>query len=173
MRAQSSNNRQGRGDLLEVDQANRILSILQEDALNSYTHYEEMLNENFSGETIDENKTGLARELARMNLSLGFYTQWYWKIDLHNLLHFLSLRADEHAQYEIRVYAEAIMETVKRWCPITYDAFIDHRVNSVTLSGKAIQVIKKMIDGTSIDQEESGLSKREWRELMGVLEKLD
>ena len=65
------------------------------------------------------------------------------------------------------------METVNRWCPITYDAFIDHRVNSVTLSGKAIQVVKKMIDGVSIEQEESGLSKREWRELMGVLEKLD
>ena len=170
---QSKSNRQGRGEVLEGKEAAAVLDLLRDDAENNYNHYVEMLNEDESGHIIDETRDGLSRELARMNLTLNTYTQWYWKIDLHNLLHFLSLRADEHAQYEIRVYAEAIMETVKRWCPITYNAFIDHRINSVTLSGKAIQVIKKMIDGVSIDQEESGLSKREWRELMGVLEKLD
>ena len=170
---QSKSNRQGRGEVLEGKEAAAVLDLLRDDAENNYNHYVEMLNEDESGHIIDETRDGLSRELARMNLTLNTYTQWYWKIDLHNLLHFLSLRADEHAQYEIRVYAEAIMETVKRWCPITYDAFIDHRINSVTLSGKAIQVIKKMIDGVSIDQEESGLSKREWRELMVVLEKLD
>ncbi|MBR86710.1 MAG: thymidylate synthase (FAD) [Rhodospirillaceae bacterium] len=170
---QSKSNRQGRGEVLEGKEAAAVLDLLRDDAENNYNHYVEMLNEDESGHIIDETRDGLSRELARMNLTLNTYTQWYWKIDLHNLLHFLSLRADEHAQYEIRVYAEAIMETVKRWCPITYDAFIDHRINSVTLSGKAIQVIKKMIDGVSIDQEDSGLSKREWRELMGVLEKLD
>ena len=170
---QSKSNRQGRGEVLEGKEAAAVLDLLRDDAENNYNHYVEMLNEDESGHIIDETRDGLSRELARMNLTLNTYTQWYWKIDLHNLLHFLSLRADEHAQYEIRVYAEAIMETVKRWCPITYDAFIDHRINSVTLSGKAIQVIKKMIDGVSIEQEESGLSKREWRELMGVLEKLD
>ena len=170
---QSKSNRQGRGEVLDGKEAAAVLDLLRDDAENNYNHYVEMLNEDESGHIIDETRDGLSRELARMNLTLNTYTQWYWKIDLHNLLHFLSLRADEHAQYEIRVYAEAIMETVKRWCPITYDAFIDHRINSVTLSGKAIQVIKKMIDGISIDQEESGLSKREWRELMGVLEKLD
>ena len=170
---QSKSNRQGRGEVLEGKEAVAVLDLLRDDAENNYNHYVEMLNEDESGHIIDESRDGLSRELARMNLTLNTYTQWYWKIDLHNLLHFLSLRADEHAQYEIRVYAEAIMETVKRWCPITYDAFIDHRVNSVTLSGKAIQVVKKMIDGVSIEQEESGLSKREWRELMGVLEKLD
>ena len=170
---QSKSNRQGRGEVLEGKEAAAVLDLLRDDAENNYNHYVEMLNEDESGHIIDETRDGLSRELARMNLTLNTYTQWYWKIDLHNLLHFLSLRADEHAQYEIRVYAEAIMETVKRWCPITYDAFIDHRINSLTLSGKAIQVIKKMIDGISIDQEESGLSKREWRELMGVLEKLD
>ena len=170
---QSKSNRQGRGEVLEGKEAAAVLDLLRDDAENNYNHYVEMLNEDESGHIIDETRDGLSRELARMNLTLNTYTQWYWKIDLHNLLHFLSLRADEHAQYEIRVYAEAIMETVKRWCPITYDAFIDHRVNSVTLSGKAIQVVKKMIDGVSIEQEESGLSKREWRELMGVLEKLD
>ena len=170
---QSQSNRQGRGEVLEGKEAVAVLDLLRDDAENNYNHYVEMLNEDESGHIIDESRDGLSRELARMNLTLNTYTQWYWKIDLHNLLHFLSLRADEHAQYEIRVYAEAIMETVKRWCPITYDAFINHRVNSVTLSGKAIQVVKKMIDGVSIEQEESGLSKREWRELMGVLEKLD
>ena len=170
---QSQSNRQGRGEVLEGKEAAAVLDLLRDDAENNYNHYVEMLNEDESGHIIDESRDVLSRELARMNLTLNTYTQWYWKIDLHNLLHFLSLRADEHAQYEIRVYAEAIMETVKRWCPITYDAFIDHRINSVTLSGKAIQVVKKMIDGVSIEQEESGLSKREWRELMGVLEKLD
>ena len=170
---QSKSNRQGRGEVLEGKEAAAVLDLLRDDAENNYNHYVEMLNEDESGHIIDESRDGLSRELARMNLTLNTYTQWYWKIDLHNLLHFLSLRADEHAQYEIRVYAEAIIETVKRWRPITYDAFIDHRVNSVTLSGKAIQVVKKMIDGVSIEQEESGLSKREWRELMGVLEKLD
>ena len=170
---QSQSNRQGRGEVLEGKEAAAVLDLLRDDAENNYNHYVEMLNEDESGHIIDESRDGLSRELARMNLTLNTYTQWYWKIDLHNLLHFLSLRADEHAQYEIRVYAEAIMETVKRWCPITYDAFIDHRINSVTLSGKAIQVIKKMIDGVAIDQPESGLSKREWRELMVVLEKLD
>ena len=80
------------------------------------------LNERFDGSTIDENKKGLARELARMNLTLNTYTQWYWKTDLLNLMNFLRLRADSHAQYEIRVYADIMLDTVKKWVPITYDA---------------------------------------------------
>ena len=104
-----------------------------------------------------------------MNLSLNFYTQWYWKIDLQNLLHFLSLRADPHAQYEIRAYAEAMLEVTKRWVPITYEAFLQHRLNAATLSAAALAVVKRMLAGETVTVESSGLGKREWRELMAVL----
>jgi len=167
--AQSSSNRQGRGNILSGKEAKRVLDILREDAQMTYDHYIEMLNESEEGNIIDVSKEGLARELARMNLTLSTYTQWYWKTDLHNLLNFLSLRADTHAQYEIRVYADAMMETLRRWCPITFQSFSDHRVEGVTLSGKAIKVVKKLISGVHINQEESGMSKREWHELMEVI----
>ena len=167
--AQSSSNRQGRGNILLGKEAKRVLDILREDAQMTYDHYIEMLNESEEGNIIDVSKEGLARELARMNLTLSTYTQWYWKTDLHNLLNFLSLRADTHAQYEIRVYADAMMETLRRWCPITFQSFSDHRVEGVTLSGKAIKVVRKLISGVHINQEESGMSKREWRELMEVI----
>ena len=167
--AQSSSNRQGRGYILGGKEAKRVLDILREDAQMTYDHYIEMLNESEEGNIIDVSKEGLARELARMNLTLSTYTQWYWKTDLHNLLNFLSLRADTHAQYEIRVYADAMMETLRRWCPITFQSFSDHRVEGVTFSGKAIKVVRKLISGVHINQEESGMSKREWRELMEVI----
>ena len=167
--AQSSSNRQGRGNILLGKEAKRVLDILREDAQMTYDHYIEMLNESEEGNIIDVSKEGLARELARMNLTLSTYTQWYWKTDLHNLLNFLSLRADTHAQYEIRVYADAMMETLRRWCPITFQSFSDHRVEGVTLSGKAIKVVRKLISGVHINQEESGMSRREWRELMEVI----
>ena len=167
--AQSSSNRQGRGNILSGKEAKRVLDILREDAQMTYDHYIEMLNESEEGNIIDVSKEGLARELARINLTLSTYTQWYWKTDLHNLLNFLSLRADTHAQYEIRVYADAMMETLRRWCPITFQSFSDHRVEGVTFSGKAIKVVKKLISGVHINQEESGMSKREWRELMEVI----
>lgn len=169
--AQSAANRQGRGDLLQGEEAQRVLDILREDATQTYDHYIEMLNEDEAGNIVDDGREGLARELARMNLTLNTYTQWYWKIDLHNLLHFLSLRADDHAQYEIRVYADAMLETVKRWCPITFAAFMDYRVGGVSLSAKAIDVVKGLLAGDDITQEASGMSKREWRELMATLGK--
>jgi thymidylate synthase (FAD) len=143
--AQSSMNRQGRGDVLQGAEAARVLDLLREDATRNYDHYLEMLNEDDEGAARDEGRQGLARELARMNLTLNAYTQWYWKTDLHNLLHFLSLRADAHAQYEIRVFAQAMMDVVKQWVPIAYNAFIDHRVNGVTISGKGMDVLKKML----------------------------
>jgi thymidylate synthase (FAD) len=123
--AQSATNRQGRGQVLEGKDATRVLDLLREDALRAYDHYEEMLNEDASGNILDPNRPGLARELARMNLPTNYYTQWYWKIDLHNFMHFISLRADSHAQYEIRVYAEVLREILKMWLPLTYEAFID------------------------------------------------
>ena len=171
--AQSQSNRQGRGDVLQGKQAEEVLNILKDDATRTYENYEKLLNERFDGTTIDQNKVGLARELARMNLTLNTYTQWYWKTDLLNLLNFLFLRADNHAQYEIRVYADKMLETVKRWVPITYQAFMDYRVGAAEISSKGLKVIKSMISGKRIGQEESGLSKREWNELMEKLDKKD
>ena len=164
--AQSKNNRQGRGDLINGKQADEVLNILKKDAEETYDHYELMLNERYDGTKINENKKGLARELARMNLTLNTYTQWYWKTDLLNLLNFLSLRADDHAQYEIRAYADIMIHTLKSWGPITYEAFMDYRVGGMELSSKGKSVISKMIKGESCDFENSKLSKREWNELM-------
>ena len=125
-----------------------------------------MLNQRYDGTVIDEKKVGLARELARMNLTLNTYTQWYWKTDLLNLMNFLRLRADRHAQYEIREYADAMLDTVKKWVPITYDAFMDYRVGGTEVSAKGKKVIQQLIKGEEVSIEQSGLSKREWNELM-------
>ena len=168
--AQSTSNRQGRGDVLEGKQAEEVLELLKSDAERTYDNYETMLNERFDGSTIDENKKGLARELARMNLTLNTYTQWYWKTDLLNLMNFLRLRADKHAQYEIRAYADIMLSTLKKWVPITYSAFIDYRVGGVELSSKGKIVIQKIINNQNISIESSGLSKREWNELMDTME---
>ena len=175
LRAQSQTNRQGRGEQLSPAEAARVQELLRDDAERAYQHYEELLNESPAEEPGDEEQSGLARELARMNLSLNFYTQWYWKIDLHNLLHFLSLRADDHAQYEIRVYAEAILErVVKAWVPLVYEAFCDYRMNSGNLSSGALSVVRALVAGRRAEAEvlrkESGISAREWRELMETLE---
>jgi thymidylate synthase (FAD) len=169
--AQATNNRQGRGDLITGQQADEVLKILKDDAVRTYDNYEKMLNERFDGTIIDEKKSGLARELARMNLTLNSYTQWYWKTDLLNLMNFLFLRGDSHAQYEIRVYAEKMLETVKKWVPITHAAFLDYRVGAAHLSSKGLKIVKSMIDGNKISYEDSGLSKREWNELMEVIDK--
>ena len=168
--AQSVSNRQGRGDVLSGDDAARVLDILRTDAMQTYDHYAEMLNEDESGAPRDPDRPGLARELARMNLTLNTYTQWYWKTDLHNLLHFLSLRADAHAQYEIRVYAEEMLKTVQAWVPLACQAFRDYRLGAVTLSAQMLTVVQRMLGGEAVAQPDSGLSKREWAELLGVLE---
>ena len=168
--AQSTANRQGRGKVLEGAEAARVLDVLRDDAERAHAHYVEMLNEDDDGEVIDDSRTGLARELARMNLSLGFYTQWYWKTDLHNLLHFLSLRADNHAQYEIRAYADVMLEKVlKAWVPSTYAAFMDYAYGAVSLSAPALVVVKRLLAGEAVKQADSGLSPREWRELEAAL----
>ena len=164
--AQSTNNRQGRGEVISGNQAEKVLGLLKDDAERTYKNYEEMLNERYDGSVIDKSKTGLARELARMNLTLNTYTQWYWKTDLLNLMNFLRLRADHHAQYEIRAYADIMLDTLKRWVPITYDAFIDYRVGGTEVSSKGKEVLKKLINGESVSIDETGLSKREWNELM-------
>jgi thymidylate synthase (FAD) len=167
--AQSAVNRQGRGAVLSGDAAARVLDLLREDAERCYRDYAWMLNEDEAGNPVEAGREGLARELARINLTLNTYTQWYWKIDLHNLLHFLSLRADAHAQYEIRAYAQAMIDTVKAWVPLTHAAFEDYRVGGAVLSRGMLQVVRRLIAGEQVGQEDSGLSKREWGELMATL----
>ena len=164
--AQSEINRQGRGEILKGDQAKKVLDLLKDDAERTYKNYEEMLNQRYDGSTIDVNKVGLARELARMNLTLNTYTQWYWKTDLLNLMNFLRLRADHHAQYEIRAYADVMLDTLKRWVPITYESFMDYRVGGTEISSKGKLILQKLISGKEISIKDSGLSKREWNELM-------
>ncbi len=167
--AQSVKNRQGRGDLLEGEEAARVLELLRRDAETAYASYAEMLNEDEAGAVTDGKRQGLARELARMNLTLNFYTQWYWKTDLYNLMNFLSLRADAHAQYEIRVYAEAMLGMLARWVPMTAEAFNQYRMGGAHLSEKGLDVVKRLIGGEAVTQADSGLSKREWAELMEAL----
>ena len=163
--AQSDSNRQGRGTVLAGAEAAAVLDLLRGDATRTYDHYAHMLNEGGA----DPERQGLARELARMNLTLNTYTQWYWKSDLHNLLNFLSLRADSHAQYEIRAYADAMLQTVEAWVPHTYAAFRDYRMGAVTLSAGMLAVVRRMLAGDPVGQEGSGLSKREWAELTEAL----
>jgi thymidylate synthase (FAD) len=167
--AQAVTNRQGRGDVVEGAAARRVLDLLREDAERAYAGYVEMLNEDDSGQPRDPSWPGLARELARMNLSLNFYTQWYWKTDLHNLMHFLSLRADAHAQYEIRAYADAMLDTMQRWVPLTHAAFLEYRMHGAAISATGLTIIRRMLAGENVDQASSGLSPREWRELMALL----
>jgi thymidylate synthase (FAD) len=170
--AQSKINHQGRDEssVLNAEESKRVLEILKNDALKSYDHYLEMINQDAAGNVVNAEKEGLARELARMNLPLSCYTQWYWKIDLHNLLHFLNLRADSHAQYEIRVYAEIMLEMVKKWVPHCFEAFMKHQKDGKNVAGPALEVIKKMLKGEKVIQEASGLSVREWGELEKLLE---
>jgi thymidylate synthase (FAD) len=159
--AQSVINRQGRGEILDGEEAADVLDLLRSDAERSYANYATMLNQ---GETADPNRRGLARELARMNLTLNTYTQWYWKTNLHNLFHFLSLRADAHAQYEIRVYAGEMLRMVEAWVPVAAAAFRDYRLGAVSLSAQMAAVVKRMLAGESVSQESSGLNRREWVE---------
>jgi thymidylate synthase (FAD) len=163
--AQSADNRQGRGPVLQGAEAAHVLDLLRDDAMRTYDHYAEMLNEDGA----DPARQGLARELARMNLTLNTYTQWYWKSDLHNLFHFLSLRADPHAQYEIRVYAEAMLATVEAWVPAAFAAFRDYRLGAATFSAGMLAALRRMLDGEAVTQAESGLNKREWTEMMAAL----
>lgn len=155
MAKQSRSNRQGRGEVLSAEQSAYVLDLLKRDAAQAYATYEHIMGE----------EIGLARELARMNLPVNLYTQWYWKIDLHNLLHFLSLRADAHAQYEIRVYADAIGEMVADWVPHVWEAFQDYRVGGQFLSRQEVALINRALRGEVLSQEGSGLSMREWRAL--------
>ena len=167
--SQSESNRQGTGALLTKEEASFVLDILRNDAEQSYRNYMNLLNEDSDGQGIEPDRSGLARELARMNLSLNFYTQWYWKIDLHNLMHFIQLRSDPHAQYEIRVYADILLSILERWVPLTARAFREYRLDALTLSASAVRALRDKIAGRQLTAETSGLSRREWNTLAGTL----
>lgn len=166
---QSTVNRQGRGDVLDTSRAAEILCWLRDDAERNYTHYEDMLNENPDGTRRDPNQQGLTRELARINLTLNTYTQWYWSANLHNVLGFLALRADSHAQMEIRVYADVMLKMIAAWVPHTHSAFLEHRLQAVTFSATMMKVLRARLQGEMIDFADSGLSLREWTELQEKL----
>jgi thymidylate synthase (FAD) len=162
--AQSTTNKQGREEVLEADAAASVLKEIASISGRSFTVYEKLLG--------DEERPGIARELARMVLPLNTYTQWYWKVDLHNLLHFLRLRYDAHAQYEIRAYAEKLVEIVEKWVPITAAAFEQHRLGGAELSAKALEVVRRRLRGETVTRASSGLSAGEWRELESLLPEL-
>ncbi len=163
--AQSQTNRQGRGEAVGADEKVESIDTIVRGAESAYKDYLSLLNEDEQGEQLDPSKLGLARELARSVLPVSFYTQWYWKIDLHNLLRFLELRMDLHAQWEIRQYALKIADIVKLWVPHTYEAFEDYRLGRLELSRAAAEVVKRWSTGEEVNREDSGLSAREWSDL--------
>jgi thymidylate synthase (FAD) len=168
LKPQSKINNQGRSGEIEKNLARHYLSLLRDNSKINFSTYHHLLNLNEDGDILDENREGIARELARMILPVNSYTQWYWKIDLHNLMHFLALRFDPHAQYEIRVYADVMIKILKKWVPLTYEAFVKNRLNSFTLSSEAIQYVKQKLKNKKADN--SRLSKRELETLNKVLD---
>jgi len=165
---QSSINKQGRGQEVDNTTAKKIINILLEDSKNCYNNYTWMLNEEESS-NFEKNRPSLSRELARINLTLNTYTEWYWKVDLHNFMHFVSLRVDKHSQYEIRAYAKILLNILKSWVPITYRAFNSYRLNSAELSEESLEIVKKLVKGKKVKRTETNLSKREWDELMSLI----
>ncbi|MGH7056264.1 MAG: FAD-dependent thymidylate synthase [Acetobacteraceae bacterium] len=167
--AQATTNRQGRGEPLSEREAAFVLDRLRNDAEAAHRHYRELLNEPAEGAAPDPARRGLARELARINLTLATYTEWYWKSDLHNLLHFLELRADPHAQYEIRAYSRRMLEVLAAWVPLAHQAFLDYRLGAVSFSAPMLAVLRRMLAGEHVEQPQSGLSRREFSELTAAL----
>ncbi len=166
---QSSVNNQGRGEAINRNDAEKILDLMKGDAAQAFNSYEQLINSDADGKPVDAERPALARELARIGLPLSTYTQWYWKTDLHNLFHFMALRADSHAQYEIRVYADVIRDIANRWVPLASKAFEDYRLHGVELSRDAIEVVRRRLRGENVERETTGLSLREWRELQDLL----
>jgi thymidylate synthase (FAD) len=169
--SQASSNRQGRDQVLDPARAEVVREAVRANAERAYAEYLALLNQDERGDTIDPERAGLARELARIVLPLNTYTEWYWKTDLHNLLHFIALRADPHAQYEIRAYALVLLDVVRRWVPLTCAAFENYRLNAAELSGQALAALRRMLAGEEVSQADSGLSAREWRELRAHLQR--
>ncbi len=174
---QSAANRQGREGEIPEAEKQQMRDEIADLSDRAYRLYETLLNETMAGEVVDDRRSGLARELARMVLPTNYYTQWYWKVDLHNLFHFLSLRADDHAQYEIRAYADTICDVVEKWVPMAWGAFADYRLGGAAVSGPALGALRGLLDESRLAdeayldglKEKSGLSAREFREFLASL----
>lgn len=147
---QSATNRQGRAEVLAAEEAEQIRQLLINDAVTQYTHYGYLLNDDGAGHAVDPDRSMLARELARMDLTLNFYTQWYWKINLHNLFRFLRLRMDGHAQYEIRVYADAMAGIVADAVPIAWSAFEDYQLGAAQLNKPEVEILRELLAARGI-----------------------
>jgi thymidylate synthase (FAD) len=160
---QSVTNRQGRGTALASEAAEAVRTRIEGGARDAFDLYDHLLGEDAT------HGPAVARELARAVLPLSSYTQWYWKIDLHNLLHFVALRADPHAQAEIRAYADVILDLVRRWVPVTAEAFRDYRLEGANLSRAQLEAVRRRLRGETVNAEDVGLSVREWRELATIL----
>lgn len=172
---QSSTNKQGREGELAKEDADYILSKMDKHNKDSYDLYKHFLNEEEGDH--DESRGQLTRELSRIVIPTNVYTQWYWKVDLHNLFHFLSLRMDSHAQYEIRVFAEVMADMVKQVCPMAYEAFEDYRLNAKYYSGPEVETMKLLFgdnkftdDEIKAASEKSGLTNK--RELTEFIKKM-
>ncbi len=163
---QSASNRQGRGDALAADAAAAARTRMRDHAQGAFDLYDHLLGATAADGT---DAPAVARELARAVLPISTYTQWYWKIDLHNLLHFVALRADPHAQAEIRAYAEVMLDLVERWVPVTAEAFRDYRLEGAHLSRGQLEAIRRRLRGETVTADDVGLSGREWRELATIL----
>ncbi len=164
IRKQSKRNKQGRSEEeLPAELRQRFLEYLRESSKDAYAKYEAFIGD------------GLAREMARINLPLSLYTEWYWKIDLHNLFHFLRLRMDDHAQKEIRVYADVMAEIVRTICPIAYEAFADYSLNAASFSGPELVILRDSLETvpSTIDELVArGLSMREAGEFLEKLTRI-
>ncbi len=161
VRAQSAMNKQGRADTaFDADQAEKIRTSMQQTQDMLYGQYQDLLS------------TDLAREIARINLPVSNYTEWYWKTDLHNLFHFLRLRIDPHAQFEIRVFGEAMAEIVKAAVPLAYEAFEDYILHARRFSRLELEALRSMLTTlpTVEELESRGLSGREAREFLDKMQ---
>ncbi len=140
---QSESNKQGRAATpVPAELQKKVRTLLEEDQKSIYASYETMIHEN------------IARELARINLPLSLYTEWYWQIDLHNLFHFLKLRLDSHAQKEIRAYAEVMFELVSKVCPIAADAFKEHVKEGASFSRTELTAIRSLLRGEPVEMDD-------------------
>jgi len=168
--AQSTKNHQGRSDVpLSEEEALEIQKILTDESDSAYDDYLYLMNENTFGKKIDDKRQGLARELARTILPINVYTQWYWKANLRNIFNFIRLRNDSHAQYEIRVYAQAMFDIVKEICPYSVEAFEKYVVNAVKFTEPELLALSKIIDKSA--KINSGLKGTELAEFQDKLVK--
>ncbi len=168
LKPQSKTNNQGRSGEISSKEKKSYIDLIKSSSERDFENYSDLLNQDGEGNIKNPENTGIARELARMTLPLNTYTQWYWKIDLHNLMHFLALRFDYHAQYEIRIYASIMMDILKKWVPLTYNAFIKNRIQALTLSSDGIEFIKSKLKNKTFDTKK--ISKRELENLIKIFE---